>query len=82
MIVSSRRGFLTRLISFVAAPAIVRASSLMPVKALSAGKIPQGAFTLYDELSEVTRQAFVRRQFIQIYMRAPLGGVDLERLVT
>lgn len=29
----SRRGLLTGLVSFVAAPAIVRASSLMPVKA-------------------------------------------------
>jgi hypothetical protein len=29
---STRRAFLTGLISFVAAPAIVRASSLMPVK--------------------------------------------------
>lgn len=30
----SRRGFISGLISFVAAPAIVRASSLMPIKAL------------------------------------------------
>ena len=30
----SRRGLITGLISFVAAPAIVRAASLMPVKAL------------------------------------------------
>jgi hypothetical protein len=28
----NRRGFITGLISFVAAPAIVRASSLMPIK--------------------------------------------------
>lgn len=30
----SRRGLITGLVSFMAAPAIVRASSLMPVKAL------------------------------------------------
>lgn len=30
----NRRGLITGLISFVAAPAIVRASSLMPVKAM------------------------------------------------
>jgi hypothetical protein len=30
----TRRGLITGLVSFVAAPAIVRASSLMPVKAL------------------------------------------------
>lgn len=34
MIESSRRGFITGLISLVAAPAIVRAGSLMPVKAI------------------------------------------------
>lgn len=36
MIESSRRGFITGLISLVAAPAIVRAGSLMPVKNMSA----------------------------------------------
>lgn len=34
MIATSRRGFITGLIAFAAAPAIVRAESLMPVKAL------------------------------------------------
>lgn len=34
MIEQSRRGFITGLISFVAAPAIVRAGSLMPVKVM------------------------------------------------
>ena len=34
----SRRGLITGLISFVAAPAIVRAASLMPVKAVKAVK--------------------------------------------
>ena len=29
---TSRRGFITGLISFVAAPAIVRASSIMPIR--------------------------------------------------
>ena len=87
VIVSSRRGFLTRLISFVAAPAIVRASSLMPVKALPRMLTHEETMALlcqnlYGELSEVTRKAFVPRLFAQIYMRAPLGGVDLERLVT
>lgn len=32
---TSRRGFITGLVSFVAAPAIVRVSSLMPVKVYS-----------------------------------------------
>lgn len=34
MITTSRRSFITGLIAFAAAPAIVRAESLMPVKAL------------------------------------------------
>lgn len=34
MLETSRRSFITGLISFVAAPAIVRASSLMPIRAL------------------------------------------------
>ena len=34
MIETSRRSFITGLVSFVAAPAIVKASSLMPVKSL------------------------------------------------
>lgn len=32
MIIQSRRGLITGLVSFLAVPAIVRASSLMPVK--------------------------------------------------
>ena len=32
---TSRRGLITGLISFVAAPAIVRATSIMPVKAMA-----------------------------------------------
>lgn len=34
MIASSRRSFITGLVSFVAAPAIVRAVNIMPVKAI------------------------------------------------
>ena len=35
MITSSRRSFITGLVSFVAAPAIVRAANIMPVKSLN-----------------------------------------------
>jgi hypothetical protein len=35
----SRRGLITGLISFVAAPAIVRASSLMPIRAIWPGEV-------------------------------------------
>ena len=45
MIQPSRRGFITGLIAFAAAPAIVRASSLMPVKAFD----PLEGFEWYEE---------------------------------
>lgn len=85
MIVSSRRGFLTGLISFVAAPAIVRASSLMPVKALPLELTHEETVALlrqdlYSELSAVTRKAFIPRLFAQVYKGAPWNGMDLERL--
>lgn len=40
--ITSRRSFITGLVSFVAAPAIVRASSLMPVKNFSITNIGSG----------------------------------------
>ena len=53
----NRRGFVTSLVSFIAAPAIVRASSLMPIKSLdrwwfTADEIMAGAITS-DKLSAV-----------------------------
>lgn len=49
MIEASRRGFIGRLIAFVAAPAIVRVSSLMPVRA-------------YDDISFRTIAEYVADQ--------------------
>ena len=64
----SRRGFIAGLGALIAAPAIVRASSLMPVKALPAGS---SCLSLYAELCDVTRKAFVPRLFIQLYAASP-----------
>lgn len=49
----SRRGLITGLISFVAAPAIVRAASLMPVKALKPTRLSLNGVEIYfdDEVS-------------------------------
>lgn len=41
----NRRGLITGLVSFVAAPAIVRAASLMPVKAITLDELPLYGFS-------------------------------------
>lgn len=48
----NRRGLITGLISFIAAPAIVRASSLMPVKAMKAIKLTDYK-ALFNETADV-----------------------------
>lgn len=80
LILPSRRGFLAGLVSALAAPAIVRAASLMPVKAMSIEDLlrmrmedayeitrQQIANNLYGELTDITRKAFVPRLFAQTY---------------
>ena len=75
--ITSRRTFLTGLASLMAAPAIVRASSLMPVKVLPSVE-ELDALTIimhpdmYAELSVITRKAFVPRLSVQIYETTPL----------
>jgi hypothetical protein len=74
----SRRLFLGHLFSAFAAPAIVRAGSLMPVKALDPilfAQNPWGTLldpSLYGELVAVTRQIFVPTLFVQTYKAMPL----------
>lgn len=84
-----RRGFLTGLFSAFAAPAIVRASSIMPVKVMPTlagleeelqaemGNLPN-ASALQAELSAVVRRAFVPRLLVQIYQASPLTSALLE----
>jgi Bacteriophage head to tail connecting protein len=59
MIETSRRNFITGLVSFVAAPAIVRAANIMPVKSVD---LPNGI------LWEVTQDGMV-------YGRSPMMDV-------
>lgn len=72
----TRRGLLRGLSIAVAAPAIVRAASLMPVKALAF--LDDGTFmptypgSVAAELAVITRKAFIPRVFVQIYQATPL----------
>lgn len=77
----SRRSLITGLVSLVAAPAIVRASSLMPVKAMPPANWLDQAYSLtktqidrnlYADLTDVTRQAFVPRLYVKLYWSDPV----------
>lgn len=72
----SRRALIGSLISLVAAPAIVRVSSIMPVKAIETDIYEEVARSisrqLYGDLADITRKAFVPRLFVQVYHRTPL----------
>jgi hypothetical protein len=80
--VLTRRGLIGSLISLAAAPAIVRASSLMPVKVMDAdllGVVEHYDIShivpihpsMYDDLVSVTRKAFVPRLFVQMQFASP-----------
>jgi hypothetical protein len=85
-IIQSRRGFISGLGAlFVAAPAIVRASSLMPVKSISvedflryrmeeAYRITRDSISenLYGELTQITCEAFLPGPYVQIYQESLL----------
>jgi len=79
--ISSRRGFLTGLGAFIlAAPAIVHAGNLMPVKVvgwdLGAGDITAinvlAGGDYYSDLVDATRLAFLPRIASQFYKTQPL----------
>lgn len=76
-----RRGFLGGLFSAFAAPAIVRAASIMPVKVmptladleteLQAEMELVSPVGLNAELADIVRRAFVPRLYVQIYQASP-----------
>ena len=78
----ARRSFLTGLVSLIASPAIVRASSLMPVKSMAVVDVvyrdpilDEGLInpdTIAADLCSVTTRAFVPKLFVQIYQDYPL----------
>jgi hypothetical protein len=91
-IITSRRSFITGLISLVAAPAIVRVGSLMPVKTMAMID-PVGTFNVpldptdcvigngyITELASMTRKAFLPNLFVQLYKVDPLLQKLLESM--
>ena len=71
MLQTSRRSLITGLVSFLVAPAVVRAASLMPVKALPTTLTLQGVPLTFDGgyplLLETIRKAFLPRLRVQLY---------------
>lgn len=63
-----RRSFITGLISLVAAPAIVRAGSLMPVKAM-VGLEDWGSSVDWRDLIDAQRQINLRRSLTIKYLK-------------
>ena len=80
----TRRAVLGGIAAAVAAPAIVRFDSIMPVRAMPDAELLNGMLanpgSLYAELMEVTRKAFVPRLFVQVWREAPLAQL-LDRQV-
>lgn len=84
-IIRSRRGFIAGLGAlFIAAPAIVRATSIMPVKAISIEDLLRDRMdaayeatrqaisqNLYGELTKITREAFLPGLRASIYRPSP-----------
>jgi hypothetical protein len=80
-ILSSRRGFLGGLLALVAAPAIVRASSLMPVKVLPPKEVLDGLFV--DEVYPVTENTLltvrqITREAIRLWKNSNLYMENIE----
>lgn len=69
----NRRGFLSGFGALIAAPAIVHAGNLMPIKAVTwADPVAWAGGLDYAELAGVTRKALVPRLFVQIYAESPV----------
>lgn len=76
----SKRSFIIGALSALAAPAIVRAASLMPVRSISENIFAEAHWIehipmspdMYSDLIAVTRKAFVPRLFVEIYRENPL----------
>ena len=75
--ISSWRSFITGLASLIAAPAIVRVSSLMPVRGIvqpliARTELPQSTWRAYNELIAITRRGFIPRLHVQLYAANPM----------
>lgn len=79
----SRRSFLRGLgATLIAAPAVVRAASLMPIRGIVQPISLEGVPLTFDGgfpmLTEITRKAFVPRLFVQLWMPDKIPGLWLE----
>jgi hypothetical protein len=76
MIIPSRRSFLLGLGSaLVAAPVVVRAASLMPVRGIIQDVgVEYGVISadMYRDLVSITRKAFMPRFSVQVYKQPPV----------
>lgn len=92
--ITSRRSFITGLAALIAAPAVVRYASLMPVKAMPSVEDLNAllrarleeccritrenmANSLYGNLTDMTRAAFVPSLQVQVYDRWPITRWDV-----
>ena len=64
---TNRRFFLRGAITLIASPAIVRASSLMPIKNIQFLEEEMLPNAILQKLLDVTRRAYIPRMFIDIY---------------
>lgn len=76
---TTRREFITGLISFaVTAPAIVRAASLMPVKAMEEVLFTSSEWPIYNEASIMTlKDLHAYWQRLAAYRASPAKWIDL-----
>ncbi len=74
----NRRGFLTGVAGFLAAPAIVRASSIMPVSAPKVWTWEQGPIEAYTDLNEESLRWAIKLIRQQARMKSELFGLKPE----
>lgn len=73
----NRRGLITGLISFMAAPAIVRAESLMPVKAIKLPILHIGDIVTFDGIHAFNRVTLERTDVLQQFVVASINASSL-----
>lgn len=77
-LITTRRAFITGLVSFIAAPAIVRVSSIMPVKAIEPFILPP---EMYDGAIQIIAYNKMDARFVwKIWRHAENYGMSIEKI--
>ena len=81
--IQSRRSFLRGVGAFLAAPAIVRVSSLMPISVADVWEdgtwFPTyNGLMNFNELAAITRKAFIPRLYVELYGSCPTLNLLVE----